>query len=91
MTDWLELLTLHHAAAQADTGYEPLFGDAAPLERLNDVQSKIGLPLPVELKDLYRSVDGYGLKMEVGSMLSPWFIVTGMIVRRSSELVVTAA
>ncbi|MDM4019577.1 SMI1/KNR4 family protein [Roseiconus lacunae] len=75
MTDWLELLTRHHAAAQADSGYEPLFGDAAPPERLDDAQSKIGLPLPAELRNLYGSVDGYGLKMEADCMLSPWFIV----------------
>lgn len=75
MTDWLDLLTRHHAAAQADSGYEPIFGDSAPLERLDDVRAKIGLPLPSELKEFYQSVDGYGLRMERNSMLSPWFIV----------------
>ncbi|EGF24449.1 SMI1/KNR4 family protein [Rhodopirellula baltica] len=75
MTAWAELLIRHHAAAHADSGCEPLFGDAAPLERLDDLPSKIGLPLPRELRDLYRSVDGYGLKMDADSMLSPWLIV----------------
>ncbi|TWU43992.1 SMI1 / KNR4 family protein [Novipirellula aureliae] len=75
MTNWPDLLTRHHAAAQADSGYEPIFGDPASPESIADVESKIGLPLPAELKDLYLRVDGYGLQMEPESMISPWFIV----------------
>ncbi|WP_286766596.1 MULTISPECIES: SMI1/KNR4 family protein [Rhodopirellula] len=75
MTNWLDLITRHHAAAQADSGYEPIFGDAASLERIDDAQATIGVPIPTELRDLYRSVDGYGLQMDPESMLSPWFIV----------------
>ncbi|KAA5539560.1 SMI1/KNR4 family protein [Roseiconus nitratireducens] len=75
MTDWLSLLSRHHAVAQADSGYEPIFGGSATIDRLDDVQDKIGIPLPAELKDLYRSVDGYGLKMDEDCLLSPWFIV----------------
>lgn len=75
MTDWLHVLTRHHAVAQADSGYEPIFGDPATQERLDEIQTQIGLPLPAELKDLYRSVDGYGLQLNRDRMLSLWFIV----------------
>ena len=75
MTDWLELLTRHHSAAQADSGYEPIFGDPASLECLDRLHSKMGLPLPDELKELYQSVDGYGLRVDEKDNLSPWFIV----------------
>lgn len=75
MTDWLELLTRHHSAAQADSGYEPIFGDPASPESLDRLQSKIGLPLPNELRELYRSADGYGLRVNKEDNLSPWFVV----------------
>lgn len=75
MTNWLDLLTRHHTVAQADSDYEPLFGDPALPEQLGEVEAKIGLALPAELRDLYRSVDGYGVKMDAESTLSPWFIV----------------
>lgn len=75
MTNWPTLLERYHAAAQADSGYEPIFGDAASQARIDDAQDRIGIPLPAELRDLYRSVDGYGLQMDAESILSPWFIV----------------
>ena len=75
MTDWLDLLTRHHSAAQANSGNASIFGDSASPERLEDLQVKIGLPLPTEFKDLYGNIDGYGLRIDVESMISPWFIV----------------
>ncbi|MEX1041843.1 MAG: SMI1/KNR4 family protein [Pirellulaceae bacterium] len=75
MTNWLDLLTRHHAVAQADSDYEPLFGDPASPDRLEEVEAEIGLALPAELKDLYLSVDGYGVRMDEESTLSLWFIV----------------
>lgn len=75
MTDWLELLARHQAAAQAESGYEPIFGDSASPEAVDRIQSMIGLAFPAELIELYRSVDGYGLEMDLDSRLSPWFIV----------------
>jgi hypothetical protein len=75
MTNWLRLLERHHASAHADSDYEPIFGDAASQGRIDDIQAIIGVPFPTELRDLYLSVDGYGLKMDPESMLSPWFVV----------------
>ncbi|QDV41076.1 hypothetical protein Enr13x_09140 [Stieleria neptunia] len=60
---------------QGDSGYDPKFGDPASLEQLRDIQDSIGLVFPDELAELYASVDGYGLEMGAGSLLSPWFLV----------------
>ncbi|NND99058.1 MAG: SMI1/KNR4 family protein [Pirellulaceae bacterium] len=74
-TNWRELLQRRHTAAYADSGYDPIFGESAGDELIREVQGKIGLEMPIELTDLYRSVDGYGLEMDPESMLSPWLLV----------------
>ena len=38
MTNWPDLLTRHHAVAQADSGYEPIFGDPASPESIADLE-----------------------------------------------------